>query len=107
VRSLWRITVNPAKENVRQLFFSGIKIVDDVPKVLYNQNNSGETTYLGPNYFDVRINGAAFDKAGDLWVTNSRVKNGIKVLRTNGQWQKYSTIKYCQQVKTIFFLNGH
>jgi hypothetical protein len=22
-------------------------------------------TYLGPNYFDVRINGAAFDKAGD------------------------------------------
>jgi hypothetical protein len=67
-----------------------LKIVDDVPKVLYNQNNSGlETiTYLGPNYFDVRINGAAFDKAGDLWVTNSRVKNGIKVLRINGQWQK-------------------
>jgi hypothetical protein len=24
-------------------------------------------------------------------VTNSRVKNGIKVLRINGQWQKYST----------------
>jgi NOL1/NOP2/fmu family ribosome biogenesis protein len=26
-------------------------------------------------------------------VTNSRVKNGIKLLRTNGQWQKYSTDK--------------
>jgi hypothetical protein len=33
-----------------------LKIVDDVPKVLYNQNSGLETiTYLGPNYFDVRI----------------------------------------------------
>lgn len=95
-KSMVRLTVNPVndKEIFASSFFSGLlKIVDDVPTVLYNQNNSGlETiTYLGPNYFDVRINGAAFDKSGDLWVTNSRVKNGIKVLRTNGQWQKYST----------------
>jgi hypothetical protein len=43
---------------------------------LYNQSNSGlETlTFAGPDYFDVRINGAAFDKSGNLWVTNSRVK---------------------------------
>jgi hypothetical protein len=48
-----RITVNPARKQVyASSFFSGmLKIVDDVPKVLYNQNNSGlETiTYLGPN----------------------------------------------------------
>jgi hypothetical protein len=24
-------------------------------------------------------------------VTNSRVKNGLKVLKTNGQWQRFST----------------
>ena len=97
-KSMVRITVNPANENevYASSFFSGmLKIVDDVPTLLYNQNNSGlETiTYLGPNYFDVRINGAAFDKVGNLWVTNSRVNNGIKVLRTNGQWQKYATDK--------------
>lgn len=97
-KSMVRITFNPANENevYASSFFSGLlKIVDDVPALLYNQNNSGlETiTFLGPNYFDVRINGAAFDKAGDLWVTNSRVNNGIKVLRTNGQWQKYATDK--------------
>ena len=97
-KSMVRITVNPANENevYASSFFSGmLKIVDDVPTLLYNQNNSGlETiTYLGPNYFDVRINGAAFDKGGNLWVTNSRVNNGIKVLRTNGQWQKYATDK--------------
>jgi hypothetical protein len=28
----------------------------------------------------------AFDKNGDLWVTNSRVKR-VKSLKTNGQWQ--------------------
>jgi hypothetical protein len=48
-----RITVNPRKKTkYTPSFFSGmLKIVDDVPKVLYNQNNSGlETiTYLGPN----------------------------------------------------------
>jgi hypothetical protein len=25
-----------------------------------------------------------------LWVTNSRIKNGLKVLKTNGQWQSYA-----------------
>jgi hypothetical protein len=46
--------------------------------MLYNQTNSGleSLTFAGPNYIDIRINGAAFDKNGDLWVTNSRVKNG-------------------------------
>jgi hypothetical protein len=46
----------------------------------YNQSNSGlETlTFAGPDYFDVRINGAAFDKSGNLWVTNSRVKERFK-----------------------------
>ncbi|MDG2433489.1 T9SS type A sorting domain-containing protein, partial [Flavobacterium sp.] len=97
-KSMVRLTINPADENevYASSFFSGLlKIVNDVPTLLYNQNNSGlETiTYLGPNYFDVRINGAAFNKSGDLWVTNSRVNNGIKVLRANGQWQKYATDK--------------
>jgi ligand-binding sensor domain-containing protein len=57
----------------------------------YNQTNSGleSLTFAGPNYIDIRINGAAFDKNGDLWVTNK--KNGLKVLKTNGQWQRFST----------------
>jgi ligand-binding sensor domain-containing protein len=94
-KSISRITVNPNKEDeiYASSFFSGLlKIEADEPTVLYNQTNSGlETlTFAGPNYFDVRINGAAFDTAGDLWVTNSRIKNGLKVLKTNGQWQSFS-----------------
>ena len=94
-KSLVRIIVNPAKEDEVYVssFFSGLlKIVNNEPEILYNQTNSGlETlTFLGPNYIDVRINGAAFDKSGNLWVTNSRVKNGLKVLKSGGQWQSYA-----------------
>jgi ligand-binding sensor domain-containing protein len=94
-RSISRITINPNNESevYASSFFSGLlKIENDIPVFLYNQKNSGlETiTSLGPNYFDVRINGAAFDESGALWVTNSLVKNGLKVLKTNGQWQSFS-----------------
>jgi ligand-binding sensor domain-containing protein len=47
-------------------------------------------TFLGPDYIDVRINGAAFDKSGNLWVNNSLIEKGLKVLKTNEQWQSYS-----------------
>lgn len=97
-KSMTRIVVNPAneKEVYASSFFSGLlKIVDDVPKVLYNQSNSGleSLTALGPSYIDVRINGAAFDKSGNLWVTNSLIKSGLKTLTTSGQWQSYSLDK--------------
>ncbi|MFV5687526.1 T9SS type A sorting domain-containing protein [Flavobacterium sp. ZT3R25] len=94
-KSMTRITVNPSKENevYASSFFSGLlKIENDEPKILYNQTNSGleSLTFAGPNYIDIRINGAAFDKSGNFWVTNSRIKNGLKVLKTNGQWQSYA-----------------
>ncbi|MBF4486164.1 two-component regulator propeller domain-containing protein [Flavobacterium sp. CSZ] len=95
-KSMTRIIVNPNndKQVYASSFFSGLlKIEQDVPTFLYNEKNSGleSITTEGPNYIDVRINGTAFDKSGNLWITNSRIKNGLKVLKTNGQWQSYST----------------
>ena len=94
-KSLTHIIVNPnnEKEVYVSSFFSGLlKVENDIPKILYNQTNSGleSLTFLGPTYIDIRINGTAFDKAGNLWVTNSLIKNGLKVLKTNGQWQSYA-----------------
>ncbi|MBP6181802.1 T9SS type A sorting domain-containing protein [Flavobacterium sp.] len=94
-KSMTRITVNPSNENevYASSFFSGLlKIENDDPKILYNQTNSGleSLTFAGPDYIDIRINGAAFDKSGNFWVTNSRIKNGLKVLKTTGQWQSYA-----------------
>lgn len=94
-KSLTKIIINP--NNVNQVyassFFSGLlKIENDSPSILYNDKNSGleSLTFVGPNYIDIRINGTAFDKSGDLWITNSLIKNGLKVLKANGQWQSYS-----------------
>ncbi|WP_431243303.1 T9SS type A sorting domain-containing protein [Flavobacterium sp. P21] len=69
-----------------------MRIEDNIPNFLYNEKNSGleSITTEGPNYIDVRINATAFDKTGNLWVTNSRIKNGLKVLKTNGQWGSYA-----------------
>ncbi|MBB4801130.1 ligand-binding sensor domain-containing protein [Flavobacterium nitrogenifigens] len=94
-KSITRIIVNPTNEKLvyASSFFSGLlKIENDVPTLLYNEKNSGleSITTEGPNYIDVRINATAFDKTGNLWVTNSRIKNGLKVLKTNGQWGSYA-----------------
>jgi hypothetical protein len=94
-KSISRITVNPNNENevYASSYFSGLlKIENDVPKILYNQTNSGleSITFLGPTYIDVRINGAAFDKSGNLWLNNSLIQKGLKVLKTDGQWQSFS-----------------
>lgn len=94
-KSMVNIIVNPNDENqiYASSYFSGLlKIENDVPTILYNEKNSGlETlTFLGPDYIDVRINGAAFDKSGNLWLTNNMIDNGLKVLKANGQWGSIS-----------------
>lgn len=95
-KSLVRIIVNPTDENevyVGSSYSGLLKIENDEPSVLYNQTNSGldQISFL-PNYFnDVRINGGVYDKSGNLWVNNSLVDNGIKVLKKDGSWQAFST----------------
>ena len=96
-KSIVRVIINPNKETEVYMgcSYSGLlKIEDDVPKILYNQTNSGlESLTLSPpnpNYIDVRINGGAFDKSGNLWVNNSLVQKGLKVFKTDGQWQSFS-----------------
>ncbi|MCD0470140.1 T9SS type A sorting domain-containing protein [Flavobacterium sp. JAS] len=109
-QSITRVIVNPANEKqvYASSFFSGLlKIEDDVPNFLYNQKNSGleSIAYEGPNYIDVRINGTAFDKSGNLWVTNSRIKNGLKVLKANGQWGSYATSLILNNAETTSYAN--
>jgi len=99
-KSMSRITINPIneKEVYASSFFSGLlKIEQDIPTILYNQTNSSlESLTISPpdpNYIDVRINGTAFDKSGNLWITNCRVVNGLKMLSSNGQWKSYAMDK--------------
>ncbi|WP_202700564.1 T9SS type A sorting domain-containing protein [Flavobacterium sp. UGB4466] len=107
-KSMTRVITNP--NNEKQVFvssfFSGLlKIENDIPVLLYNEKNSGleSISFAGPNYIDVRINGTVFDKTGNLWVTNSRIKNGLKVLKTDGKWQSYATTSILKDAETISY----
>lgn len=109
-KSITRIIVNPRNEKqvYASSFFSGLlRVENDIPNFLYNEKNSGleSITYEGPNYKDVRINGTAFDKTGNLWITNSRIKNGLKVLKANGQWQSYATSSILNNAETTSYAN--
>ncbi|WP_220760691.1 T9SS type A sorting domain-containing protein [Flavobacterium sp. UMI-01] len=94
-KSISKIIINPLNENqvYASSFFSGLlKIENDVPTMLFNEKNSTlDPLVCSGNICDIRINGTAFDKSGNLWINNSRVNNGIKVLKTNGEWEEFST----------------
>lgn len=77
--SITNITYNPADAN--QVFMSSynaglLEISEEIPVQLYDETNSGLSD-ISINPTDVRINGAAFDRNGSLWMTNSLVENAL------------------------------
>ena len=94
-KALSRITVNPNNEN--QVYFSSyysglLKVENDQATTIFNTTNTGSDglqTIVGQVPDDIRVNGTVFDDSGNLWVTNSVVRKGLKVLKSNGQWQSY------------------
>ena len=94
-RALSRITINPNNDNqvfVSSMYSGLLKLENDMFSTLYNAKNTGPdglTSIVGEVPDDIRVNGAAFDKSGNLWLTSSLVKKGLIVLKANGQWQSY------------------
>lgn len=91
-KSLIRIAVDPNDENKVYIgsFDAGLlKVEDDIPTYLYGTANSSLEAIK--NTADVWVNGPVFDKSGNLWMNNSLVDNGIKVLKANGDWEVFST----------------
>lgn len=96
-KSLSNITLNP--NNDKQVFissyFSGLlKLDDELPSYLYNNSNTGSNGLesLQASPIDIRVNGPAYDKNGNLWMTNNMISKPLKVFRSNGQWQSYTLI---------------
>lgn len=90
------IAISPTNENLVYVssFFNGlIKIQDDVPLILYNdQNTNGNLQGMAGDNSE-RINSLTFDKAGSLWMTNTRIEKPLKQLKQNGNttaWSSYS-----------------
>lgn len=98
-KSICDLVINP--NNQTQIYatsyFSGLLKIQGGTIELFNQANTGPNgleslvlTPPNPAYIDVRVNSPAFDKDGNLWMTNAFVERAIKVLNANGQWQSYS-----------------
>lgn len=94
-KSLTRIVLNPS--NTNQLFvssfYSGLLKINNDEITLFNNQNTGTNgleSMVPPPGVDIRVNGSAFDKSGNLWMTNSRIERAIKVLKKDGQWQSYT-----------------
>ncbi|WGK65974.1 type IX secretion system anionic LPS delivery protein PorZ [Croceiramulus getboli] len=73
------ITINP--ENPQEVYISSynsglLQVLDRTPIQLFDETNSALSD-IPVNPTDVRINGAAFDREGNLWMTNSQVENAL------------------------------
>lgn len=96
VGDLVRVTVNPT--NTNEIFVSSyqnglLKFENDALVKLYDETNSGLQSLVyapDPTYKSIRIEESAFDKSGNLWMTNVAVEKPLKVLKPNGQWTSYA-----------------
>lgn len=87
---LCHINVNPRNNNEVYVssYHSGIlRILDQQPTTLYNNANSSIQP-IGTSSF--RIGSSAFDNQGNLWVTNSRITNGLKKRKADGEWSSFN-----------------
>jgi len=84
-----------------------LKFTNKTNAVLYNQTNNLESLVdtADPNFISVRINGMKYDKEGNLWLTNARVNNGIKVLKNNNTWQSYNLSTVIQGPEWLHYGN--
>lgn len=93
-KSIVRIETHPDDE--KKVFFSSyysglLKFENNLPSLLYNATNSSLQAYSPQQPTEnIRVNGLAFDKNDNLWMTTSLVPNGLHVLKANGQWQGFN-----------------
>ncbi|TRW22591.1 T9SS type A sorting domain-containing protein [Flavobacterium zepuense] len=105
VLAITDVIVNPTNE--KQAYFSShgsglLKVVDDVPEILYREGNSPFEHEQVDNTTSVRVDGTAYDSEGNLWVMNSMTKKPLKKLSTNGtSWTSYSFEDFIPTAKLI------
>lgn len=85
---LVHVAINPL--NPGEVFFSSfqkglLKVVDQNPVILYNEENSPlEIPPIAPAA-EIRIYGADFDRDNNMWFTQSKVEEGLARLSPSGQ----------------------
>ncbi|MFY7666479.1 T9SS type A sorting domain-containing protein, partial [Flavobacterium sp.] len=98
VPSIVRVTVNPSNENevFMSSYYNGLlRFENDELVEIFNRTNTGttglETIFpTDPPTENIRVEQAAFDSQGNLWLTNAIVRSPLKVKRANGSWQSFN-----------------
>ena len=83
------ITTNEAGDELIYATSFGDGVVaytNGVATKLYDERNSPIENAAGLSHSYCYMDGAAFDREGNLWVTNSEVSNAIKILDKEGNW---------------------
>ena len=94
VLNLVRVTVNPTNSNeiyVSSYYNGLLKFQNDELVEIYNATNSTLQPIFATDAptDNIRVNQTAFDKNGNLWVTDALVQNALNVLRPNGNWNSF------------------
>ncbi len=68
-----------------------LDIHDNVIQTLFNQTNSqgALVAYTSGSFTHLRVSGLAYDRDGNLWITNSLVDRGLAVRYRDGSWQNF------------------
>src|SRR5690606_19260563 len=89
---LLKVTINPQAPNEVYMssFQAGLlKIVDEVPTILYDDTNSPlDRIFIGNADAGIRLFGSQFDNQGNLWFLQSKTDEGLIKLTPGGQFQK-------------------
>lgn len=70
---------------------------------LYNKTNSTlEDIFTGTHYH--RIDGLTYDKEGNMWTTNTGVKDALKILKADNSWAKMyqPALEKVENIKSIY-----
>lgn len=76
-------------QNVNTIQTAGlITVENDLVTNFYNHINSGleDLRATNPNATSIRVSGSAFDRQGNLWMTNIRTPTELKKLSSSGAW---------------------
>lgn len=89
-----RVIINPA--DTSQVYISSfrsglIEVIDNIPTIIYDENNSTLTTIPTGEENQIRVNGMAFDSSGNLWIGKAKGDDQLHRLSSGGQFTSFDT----------------